>query len=123
MPEDRLPEVTVKEPYTRATWNTPEFADEAIAALKADLGADRAMIAPSVMGGEDFGEFRRADEQRIKSVLFWVGGAPADRLAAAKAGGPPLPSLHSALWAPEADKVIAGGAHALTRTALRILAK
>lgn len=123
IPDERLPEVTVREPYTRATWNSPEFAEEAIGALKAELGAERAVITPSVMGGEDFGEFRRADEQRIKSVIFWVGGAPADKLAAAKAGGPPVPSLHSALWAPEADKVIAAGAHALTRTALRIMAK
>jgi len=56
-------------------------------------------------------------------VIFWVGGSPADAFAAAKAGGPPLPSLHSPFWAPEADKVIASGAQALTLTAMRLMAK
>jgi hippurate hydrolase len=121
--EDQMPVVTVKEPHTRATWNTPEFADAAIADLKTKMGADQAVITPSVMGGEDFGEFRRADEGHIKSVIFWVGGADRAKLAAAKAGGPPMPSLHSPFWAPVADKVIASGAEALTLTALRLLAK
>lgn len=121
--DDLLPQVTVKEPHTRATWNTPEFADAAVADLKARMGDDKVVITPSVMGGEDFGEFRRADEDHIKSVIFWVGGADPAKLAAAKAGGPALPSLHSPFWAPEAEKVIASGAQALTLTALRLMAK
>lgn len=123
LPDDLMPEVSVLEPHTRATWNSPEFTDEAVAALKGQMGADQVVITPSVMGGEDFGEFRRADEAHIKSVIFWVGGASPEKIAAAKAGGPPLPSLHSPLWAPEADKVIASGAEALTLTALRLLHK
>lgn len=123
MPENRMPEVKVKEPHTRATWNTPEFAEEAVNDLKAKMGADQVVITPSVMGGEDFGEFRRADEAHIKSVIFWVGGADPSKLAAAKAGGPPMPSLHSPFWAPQADKVIASGAMALTLTALRLMPK
>lgn len=123
LPDALMPEVTVREPHTRATWNTPEFTEDAVAALRPAMGADRVVITPSVMGGEDFGEFRRADEEHIQSIIFWVGGAPADKLAAAKAGGPPLPSLHSAVWAPEADKVIASGAQALTLTALRLMKK
>ncbi|SFF84147.1 hippurate hydrolase [Novosphingobium sp. CF614] len=123
VPENLMPEVTVLEPHTRATWNSPEFTEEAIAALKEKMGQDRATIVPPVMGGEDFGEFRRADEDRIKSVIFWVGGSPVEKIAAAKAGGPSLPSLHSPFWAPEADKVIASGSRALVLTALRLMAK
>ncbi|MFT4055463.1 MAG: amidohydrolase [Novosphingobium sp.] len=123
LPDDLMPQIKVKEPHTRATWNTPEFAEEAVADLKAKMGADNVVITPSAMGGEDFGEFRRADEAHIKSVIFWVGGADPAKLAAAKAGGPPMPSLHSPFWAPQADKVIASGAQALTLTALRLMAK
>lgn len=123
LPDNLMPEVTVLEPNTRATWNSPEFTEEAVAALREKMGADEVVFTPSVMGGEDFGEFRRADEDHIKSVIFWVGGSPAEKIAAAKAGGPPLPSLHSPLWAPEADKVIGSGAQALTFTALRLMAK
>lgn len=123
LPDDLMPQIQVKEPHTRATWNTPEFAEEAVADLKGKMGADNVVITPSAMGGEDFGEFRRADEAHIKSLIFWVGGADPAKLAAAKAGGPPMPSLHSPFWAPQADNVIASGAQALTLTALRLMAK
>lgn len=123
VPDALMPQVTVKEPHTRATWNTPEFVEEAVADLRSTMGVDNVVITPSAMGGEDFGEFRRADEAHIKSVIFWVGGADLAKLAAAKAGGPPMPSLHSPFWAPQADKVIASGAQALTLTALRLMGK
>lgn len=121
--EDQVPVVTVKEPHTRATWNTPEFTEQAVADLKARLGDDMVVFTPSVMGGEDFGEFRRADEAHIKSLILWVGGADPAKLAAAKAGGAPMPSLHSPLWAPVADKVIGSASQALTLTALRLMPK
>jgi hippurate hydrolase len=121
--EDRMPLVTVKEPHTRATWNTPELTDDTVAALKGQLGDAQVVFTPSVMGGEDFGEFRRADEAHVKSLILWVGGSDPEKLAAAKAGGPPMPSLHSPFWAPVADKVIASASQALTLTALRLMPK
>ncbi|MYL98053.1 amidohydrolase [Novosphingobium sp. FGD1] len=121
IPEDRMPQVSVKEPYTRATWNTPDFTEEAIADLKAKMGSDGVVFTPAVMGGEDFGEFRRADEDRVKSLILWVGGSDPAKLAQAKAGGPSMPSLHSPFWAPVADKVIGSAAEALTLTSLRLM--
>ena len=123
VPEADLPEVTVNPKYTRATWNSPEFTQEAVTRLQAQMGADTVSVLPSVMGGEDFSEYRLADEQGIRSVIFWVGGVPKEAWEAAQAGGPSLPSLHSAYWAPQADKVVASGAAALTLTALDIMAK
>ena len=123
VPEDRMPEVTVKEPYTRSTYNSPEFTQGFIADMKERLGEGRVVVTPSVMAGEDFGEFRRADEESIQSLIFWVGGTPAEKLKAAAEGGQPVPSLHSPFWAPEADKVIATAAEALTKTALRLMAR
>ncbi|MBJ7445716.1 MAG: amidohydrolase, partial [Sphingobium sp.] len=66
--------------------------------------------------------FYRADKS-INSFIFWVGGVPADNLAAAQAGQTSLPSLHSPFWAPEADKVIATASEAMTVLALDILKK
>ncbi|MDG2003353.1 MAG: amidohydrolase [Novosphingobium sp.] len=123
VPKDRMPEVSVKQPYTRSTFNSPELTQAFVAEMKAKLGEGRVLVTPSAMAGEDFGEFRRADEENIQSLIFWVGGTPAARLEAAGAGGPPIPSLHSPFWAPEADKVIATAAEALTQTALRLMAK
>ena len=123
MPDDAMPVVTVKDPYTRSTFNSPEFTREVVDDLRSKMGEGRVLITPSVMAGEDFGEYRRADEQNIKSLIFWVGGTPAAKLEAARKEGRSLPSLHSPFWAPEADKVIASGAEALTLTALRLMAK
>lgn len=122
-PDEVMPEVTVKEPYTRATYNSPDFTQAAISDLKGKLGDANVVVTPSVMGGEDFGEFRRADEDHIQSVIFWAGGADPQKLAAAKSGGPAVPSLHSPFWAPVADKVITAGTTAVTLTALRLMSK
>lgn len=121
MAEDRMPVVTVKEPYTRATFNTPDFAQEIVADLKGKMGDARVIVTQPVMGGEDFGEFRRADETHIKSAILWVGGRPAAEIEAARRAGRTLPSLHSPFWAPEAEKVIASAAEALTVSAMRLM--
>lgn len=123
VPDALMPVVSVQEPHTRATWNSPEFTQAAVTDLKAQMGDANVVVTPSVMGGEDFGEFRRADVDHIQSVIFWVGGVDPAKLAAAKSGGAPLPSLHSPFWAPVADKVIASGSEAITLTALRLMPK
>ncbi len=123
LPEALMPVMTVKEPYTRATWNSPEFTQDFAAHMRTVFGEGRVFPAPPAMAGEDFGEFRRADEANIKSVIFWVGGERPENIAASKATGKPLPALHSPLWAPDAEAVIATGAEALVRTAMRLMPK
>jgi hypothetical protein len=73
------------------------------------------------MAGEDFGEFRHADEANIKSLIFWVGGEKPENIAAVRASGKPLAALHSPFWAPDAEAVIATGTEALVRTAMRLM--
>jgi hippurate hydrolase len=121
LPEERLPQVTVKEPYTRSTYNSPELTRAFVAAMRERLGEGRVLVTPSVMAGEDFGEFRRADEQHIQSLIFWVGGMPEESLKIAHQGGPALPSLHSPFWVPEADRVIATAAEALAASAMELM--
>lgn len=121
LPDTLLPEVSVLDPYTRATRNNPEFSAELLAFFQQRFGVAGAVETGPVMAGEDFGEFSRADEPRIKSLILWVGGRPAEQLDRARKEGKTLPGLHSPFWAPEADKVIAGGAEALTSAALRLL--
>jgi hippurate hydrolase len=120
--DDRLPVVTVEQRYTPATFNTPDFTEEMGALFTAHFGPSRVEKTPASMGGEDFGRYVRADKS-IRSMIFWVGGVPADKMAAAKAGKATLPSLHSAYWAPDAEAVIGTGARALTGAALDILKK
>lgn len=122
MPEDKLPKVTVSDPYTPATYNNPEFTDQVMAGLKTRFEG-RVYEAPSVMGGEDFSQFRRADPDNVQSLIFWVGGVRPGEWAKSERGEIELPSLHSPFWAPDAPVVIATATEALTATTLDLMAK
>ncbi len=119
--ESAMPVVTVKPGYTRATWNTPDFTGRMTTLLRGHFGAARVVDLPPAMVGEDFGEYGRADPDHIASLIFRVGGVPADRIAAAEREGRELPSLHSPTYAPQADAVIAAAAEALTVSAMDLL--
>ena len=121
LPEELLPVVTVEEPYTPSTFNDPDFSEERAAAFAERFGEKRVMQWPAVMGGEDFSQFRRADPENIKSMIFWISGTPDDMLTALEEEGKPLPSLHSPFWAPDAEKVIETAAEALASAALDLM--
>ncbi len=123
LPEDKMPVIRVRDDeFTPSTYNSPEFSMEMAKLFETRFGKERVVQSKPVMGGEDFSRFRRADES-INSMIFWVGGVPLDEYQAAKKAGTKLPSLHSPLWAPDAEKVIATGAEALTAAALSIMEK
>ena len=121
VPEDRMPVVTVREAEaTPATVNTATLTHATIARFREHFGADRVQQTRPVMAGEDFGRFRLASPG-LESLIFWVGGVPQARWDAAQQGGPPLPSLHSPFWAPDAERVIATATEAMTVAALGVL--
>ena len=122
MPEDKLPRVTVQVPYTPATYNSPEFTEQVMAGLKTRFEG-RVFEVPSVMGGEDFGQFLRADPDNLQSLIFWVGGVPMADWERAQKGEVDLPSLHSPFWAPDAAAVIATATEAMTATTLTLMPK
>jgi hippurate hydrolase len=105
MPDDRMPQVTVRDPSTPATVNSEGLTARAATFFTARFGKDRVRTVPAAMVGEDFSRFLIANPAG-ESLLFWVGGVP--REAWDKAGGDTtkLPSLHSPFWAPDAEKVI-----------------
>ncbi|QUL38865.1 amidohydrolase [Erythrobacter sp. JK5] len=120
MPEDKLPRVTVQDPYTPSTYNDPDFTDQVMAGLQARFEG-RIKEVPSVMGGEDFGQFRRADPDNVQSLIFWVGGVPMATWEASQRGEAELVSLHSPFWAPDAPVVIATATEALTAATLNLM--
>lgn len=122
MPENRMPKVTVQDPYTPATYNTPEFTETVMAGLKPRFEG-RLFEAPAVMGGEDFSQYYRADKANVESLIFWVGGVAKDQWDRAQKGEIQLPSLHSPFWAPDAPVVIATATEALTAATLKLMAK
>jgi len=122
LPEDRMPEVTIQNEFTPATYNTQPLSGRLLTLFTGRFGRDRVIETPSVMGGEDFSRYYLADKS-IQSTIFWVGGVPHDKWEAAKAGKASLPSLHSAYWAPDAEAVIGTATEAMTAAALDILKK
>ena len=123
MPEDRMPEVTVREEqYTPSTFNTEKLSNRALALFTQNFGEARVKKTPAVMGGEDFSRYWLADKS-IESLIFWVGGTPADKWAAAGGNPQKLPSLHSPVWAPNAEAVISTATEAMTLAALDVLKK
>ncbi len=122
MPEDKMPRVTVADPYVPATFNTAALTERVIAGLKPRFEG-RVFEVPPVMGGEDFSQFYRADRANVESLLLWVGGVRAEEWAKAQKGEITLPSLHSSLWAPDAPVVIATATEALTAATLGLMPK
>lgn len=122
MPDDKLPRVTVADPYVPATFNTTELTNRVIANLRPRFEG-RVSEVPAVMGGEDFSQFYRADRDNVESLILWVGGVRAEEWAKAQRGEISLPSLHSPFWAPDAPVVIATATEALTAATLDLMKK
>ena len=123
LPEDRMPIVTVRENnFTPATFNTEALANRALALFRGNFGADRVSILQPFMVGEDVGRYW-LDDPSVQGTLFWVGGVPQAKWDAVKGDTTKLPSLHSPLWAPDAETVISTATEAMTIAALDVLKK
>src|SRR3546814_2408850 len=55
------------------------------------FGAENVKQVPSVMGGEDFSQFKRAAADDVQSLIFWVGGVRHGEFERAEAAGIMLP--------------------------------
>ncbi|MEO1082087.1 MAG: amidohydrolase [Pseudomonadota bacterium] len=118
-PEDRLPEVSVREEYTPALWNDPGLVERGIVVMREELGADAVVEVPKEMGGEDFARYGRTAE-KIPSFMVRVGTVPTETWDAAERGEANLPSLHSPFFAPDPVPTLETGRRALTALALDI---
>jgi len=113
------PEITIEQDYTPSLFNNADLAETAMAAIADAIGEDNVKEVAPVMGGEDFSQFGRTDEN-IPGLLFWVGAVEPARYEAAKDSSLPLPSLHSPFFAPDYDPTIATGVEAMTAAALEL---
>jgi hippurate hydrolase len=101
-------------------YNDPVLARRLSAAMAKAFGESSVIEGHPVMGGEDFSEFGRAG---VPAVQFEVGAVPLAKYEAAKAGGAPLPSLHSSLFGPDREPTIRAATLALTVAALELLGR
>lgn len=123
VPANLMPEVIVREAEaTPATVNTDALTQSTVALFRQHFGDARIQSVPPSMGGEDFSRYHLADP-RIESLIFWVGGVPQARWDAAHGDVAHLPSLHSPLWAPDAEAVIGTATEAMTVAAMGVLGR
>lgn len=119
IPKDQLPEVTLQDEFTPATYNDPELSERIATVFKKWFGESRVTRKKPSMGGEDFGEYGRTD-QKIPIFMFFVGGVGPTALKASDSK--PLPSLHSALWAPVPEPTMQTGVTAMIAAVLELMA-
>jgi amidohydrolase len=116
----REPEVRTSE-GSNATYNDPALTKRLATMLARQLGADNVVERRPEMVAEDFGEFGRA--AKVPSVTLAVGAVEPGKYAAAKAAGKPLPSLHSATFAPDREPTIRTATTTLVLSALELFQK
>jgi len=122
IPPDRLPEVKVTDEITPALYNDPKLTKQMVDVLKVWFGEAKLILKPPSMGGEDFSEFGRT-EPKIPICMMNVGGVRPEALKESQRTGQPLPSLHSALWAPAPEPTIKTGVTTLSAEVLALLGK
>ncbi|MGH9424779.1 MAG: amidohydrolase [Terriglobia bacterium] len=122
IPAELAPIVKVSETeVTTPTYNDPVLTERLTAVFAKALGQENVMKASPVMGSEDFGYFSR--DQKIPTMMFWLGAVDPVQSKRSKEGGPGLPSLHSPLFAPVPEPTLRTGVKAMTSAVLELLKK
>jgi amidohydrolase len=111
------PVVTIGE-STPPTVNTPGLVAKVVPMLSKELGTSNIVEVEPTMGAEDFGLFGQGG---VPTFMFRLGTIPTDRLAATKAKGETMPSLHSALYQPDAPPSLRTGVRAMTSAVVGLL--
>jgi amidohydrolase len=122
MPADKMPEVTLAEDSASALYNQPALCAEVRASLEPVLGEKNVLTREPVMGAEDFSEYGMTKD-KVPLCMFWLGTQPPTVVAAAKAKGTTLPSLHSPFFKPVPEPTIETGVKAMASAVLGLMAK
>ena len=121
LPEEKHPVVKVKDEYTPAAYNDPKLVARVNGVFEKWFGKDVLIERKPTMGGEDFGRYGRT-EHKIPIYMFRLGGVSSAAMKQAQALGQPLPSLHSAKFAPD-TACIKTGVTAMSAAVLELLSK
>ena len=116
------PIVAIQTEYTPAVYNDPALTERVAATLVKALGKDNVVQTPPMMASEDFALYS-LDDHQIPATIFWVGAVEAAKVKQSREGGTPLPSLHSALFAPVPEPTIRTAVKAMTSTVLELMKK
>ena len=100
--EDKLPQYKLLDMSIPAVYNNPELGDRLSKIIKSNFGDTATKVIKPVMIGEDFSVYGL---RNIPSYLIWTGTIANEEKILAREKNP-LPSLHSAQFAPDAEVTI-----------------
>jgi amidohydrolase len=107
--------------YTPALFNEKELTVKMVALFKEVLGNERVHERPMSMGGEDFSQFTRAG---IRTFYYHLGTVTPEAYAESKKpGGKPLPTTHSAFFAPVPEPTLRTGVLTMSMAILELSGK
>jgi amidohydrolase len=112
------PTVNVIDEHTPALMNDEKLVQRILPVLRKTLGETNVIPSEPSMGGEDFSRYGRAG---VPICMLRLGSVEPKRLAGLKRGGKEPPSLHSAVYYPDAEQTLATGVNALCTAALDLL--
>lgn len=105
---------------TPAMFNDEKLAERLRGVFQRQFGEANVDSPQPEMGGEDFSQYGRAG---VPIVMFWLGTIEPRRLARMKQLGQEVPSLHSALYYPDAEESLITGITATVSATLELLKK
>jgi amidohydrolase len=120
VPKDRAPIVKASETeVTASTYNEPQLTERLVGAFQSALGQDKVVEVAPIMASEDFGYLSL--DQKIPLTIFWLGAVDPAKVKESKESGMPLPSLHSALFAPLPEPTLRTGVRATTAALVELM--
>jgi len=122
VPSDRLPVVTITPESIPVTNNDPALTRRLTATFNEWFGTNRVQLTPPITGGEDFSEFGRTKD-RVPLCLWWVGATDPAKFAESERTGVPVPSNHSATFAPVPEPTLKTCVMSMTAAVLELLGK
>ena len=108
LPEDKMPEVIIKEAGP-ANYNNPAMTEKIIKSAKSVIGDGNVVDEEPVMLSEDFSRYGQTPE-KVPTVFFWLGTVPESRMKNSD-----LPGLHSPYYYPQPELSIETGVSVTTQ--------
>ncbi len=114
LPKEKMPEIIIPGDFTPANYNSPDLVDRITASAVSAIGTENVIHAEPVMLGEDFSRYGNT-EHKVRTVLFWLGTAPEERVESGF-----LPGLHSPFYYPDPERSIETGVNVVTHSLIDI---
>jgi hippurate hydrolase len=112
------PEITLSAERTDAVYNDPALEARTAPVFKAAFGANAIEETRPGAASEDYSAYVEAG---VPSFFFGIGVYDPKRVAAAEAGGPPVPGNHSPEFAPVPEPTIRTGVEAMSLAVMNAL--